>query len=410
MRFTDAQIKALKPKAQRYDVREGQRNGFGIRVATSGRKTWFFIYDFEGDRRRMNLGIYPQIDLKTAREKHGDALKLLRHGKDPAGQAQAEKQERRKAPTVKDLIDDYLERWAKPRKLSWREDERILMKDVDSRWRRRKAADITRRDIIDMLEDIAERGPVQANRTLAVVRKMFNFAVERDILSVSPCLQVKPPAREVSKQRNLDFKEVKIFWDSLPNAPMTEGTRRILQLILVLAQRPGEVAGMDGREIDGEWWTIPAERTKGKREHRVYLSPLARELIGDPEPGPVFPSPRGKIGEDGKREEVPMHVNALSHAIRDAMEAKDESGEPTMNLESFTPHDLRRTAVTRMAEMGVSQFHIDRILNHSQGRLQGTYNKYDWDREKKESLEKWGRKIEFLTRGGKTPKVVNFQR
>jgi hypothetical protein len=94
-----------------------------------------------------------------------------------------------KAPTVATLAEEYLEKWAKPRKRSWREDKRILDKDVIPSWGRRKARELTRRDAIKLLDEIVDRGAgIMANRTLATVRKMFNFAVSRDIVPVPPAI------------------------------------------------------------------------------------------------------------------------------------------------------------------------------------------------------------------------------
>lgn len=423
MDFSVKYIESLKPRGKIYDIRESK--GFGIRVLPSGVKTWFFIYRFDGQRRFMNLGHYPAISLAAARGKYRAAYDLYEQGKDPANLAEQAKEERRKAPTVSDLCEEYIERHAKPRKRSWAKDQEILNRDVIPVWGKRKAADITKRDIIHLLEGIVDRGaPAMANYCFAIIRKMFNFAVERDVLTVSPCLRVKLPAAKQSRERVLSEEELVSFWNNLDRCAMSDQVRRALKLILVTAQRPGEVIGMHTSEIDGEWWTIPGERAKNGKTHRVYLSTLARHLIsgaleqaisvqavppGKRYHGFVFPTP-------SKKKDQAIAPQALVVAINRALAAPicSEKGERiidgegnavtqnVLEVEHFTPHDLRRTAATFVAESGEMDEVIDAVLNHKKQGIIRVYNQYRYDREKQAALESWGRKITALVAGETT--------
>ncbi len=382
IKFTDKKIKGLPVKKTRYDIRE--RDGFAVRVAPSGRKTWIFFYDYDGRRRRMTLGTYPQITLSKAKEKHGDALKLLRKGIDPGADEQKKRIERIVAPTVKDLTSLYIEKWAKPNKRTWKEDERILEKDVVRAWGKRKAADIKRPDVIHLLESIADRGAkIQSNRTFAVIRKMFNFAVGRGLLEFSPCTNISPVARECQKDRCLSETEIETLWYELDNGSMSEATRRALRLILVTAQRPGEVVGMKWSEIDGDWWTIPSEKAKNRQAHRVYITPFAREVLGSSGSGYVFTSPSG-VGH--------IHINALSRAVRRSYEL-DKNGNKKISIDHFTPHDLRRTAASLMTGIGISRLVVAKILNHVERGVTAIYDRHSYDREKQQALERWEKKL-----------------
>src|SRR5206468_7260090 len=158
----------------------------------------------------------------------------LEQGIDPGAAVVRQHRADRAAPTVGDLANEYLERWAKPRKRSWKEDERILDKDVLPLWRWSKAKDITRGDVIALLDRIVDRGaPIAANRTLAVVRRMFNFALSRDLVSANPCAQVKPPGKEHQRDRVLSADELRILWNGLADASISTATRIALKLILV---------------------------------------------------------------------------------------------------------------------------------------------------------------------------------
>jgi integrase len=399
MKFTDRQIKNLKPRADRYEVFEDR--GFGIRVAPSGRKTFIYFYRMPGEskKRRLTVGTYPTMSLAEAHRKYAEAREMVAQGVDPGFKTVTERAEERRAPTLLTLADEYLEKWAKPRKRSWREDERILRKDIIPLWGHRKAREITRRDVIQLLDGIIDRGAgIMANRTLAVVRKMFNFAVSRDIVSISPCLAVRAPAPEQRRDRVLTTDEIRSLWHGLEGAKMmAEGTRLALKLQLVTGQRKAEIVSASWDEIDltDKWWTIPPEKAKNKMAHRVPLSPLALELLqaaknlaGDSHW--VFPSPQ-----------TPRHITpeAIDHALR----------RPGLEVLGFTfvPHDLRRTAASHMTGMGISRLVVSKILNHTERGVTAVYDRHSYDREKRQALEAWAHKlIEIIGRCEEIANVI----
>jgi integrase len=421
MRFSDMMLKKLKPTDKKFYLREG--GGFAIRVMPSGSITWLYIFTIDGKRKEMNLGEYPAVSLEVARQKYNDAYKVFKKdGMDPAAVTEKAKEERRKAPTIDDLCKEYIERHAKRFKKSWKEDERVLNKDVVPAWGNRKAADIVKRDVLRLLESVLDRGsPGQANNSFQIIRKMFNFAVERDVIPFSPCNGLKLPAPKNSRDRVLSESEIKSFWDNLPACSISNELRFALKLILVTAQRPGEVVGMHTDEIDGNWWTIPADRAKNGKTHRVPLSPMALEIIdqaiahvrrireipSETEYGGfVFPSPHLSKNESMKR-------HALSIAVARNLEwpMTDEKGKPLFDedgnqttenrfgIDHFTPHDLRRTAATFMAERGEMDEVIDAVLNHAKQGVIKVYNQYRYDKEKQIALDSWARKLSSIVTG-----------
>ncbi len=204
MKFTDRKIHALKPKPDRYEVWEEGRKGFGLRLSPKGNKSWIYLYRIDGRARRMTFGSYPAMGLATAHRAHGEAEARLEAGIDPGAERVSERKAERTAETVKELADEYIEKWAKPRKKSHAEDRRILDKDVIPVIGHKKAKDVTRRDIIALLDRVVDRGAsVQANRVLAVVRRMFNFSVERSILDTTPVVKIRPPGKETQRDRVL---------------------------------------------------------------------------------------------------------------------------------------------------------------------------------------------------------------
>ncbi|MFZ2315999.1 MAG: tyrosine-type recombinase/integrase [Gammaproteobacteria bacterium] len=386
--FTEKFIQAMKPKPERYDVREKSGDGFAIRVFPSGEKSWVFIYTHESRKRRMTLGSYPALSLADARKRHREALTKLAAGKDPGLLKKHQKIEARLSATIEDLINEYIEKWAKPRKRSWKEDKRMLDKDVKPLWGKRKAKDITKRDIILLLDDIKERGaPIASNRTLACVRRMFNFAIERDIIQSSPCVSVKAVAKENRRDRCLSVNEVKQLWHGLNDAKMSELTRLTLKLQLVTAQRKGEIISAEWEEVDltTNWWTIPAHKAKNGYPHRVPLSALAIEILtqvkrlSDGSPW-LFPSPTTSTHIQGE---------SIAYAVRRSLPKLD-------GVNPFTPHDIRRAAATHMTAMGISRLVVSKILNHVDNTVTAIYDRHSYDAEKKNALEAWGNKLKQI--------------
>lgn len=397
MKFTDTMIRALRPKAARYEIWESR--GFGIRVTLSGEKSFVFLYRFGGKARRLTLGRYPAMSLVDAHAAHGGARQALERGIDPGAKKIEAKRIDRDALTVADLAEEYLEKWARPRKRSWREDERIIRKDILPSWKTCKAKDITRRDVITLLDRIAERGAtIQANRTLAVVRKMFNFALGRSILEVSPCVAIQAPAKENRRDRVLSAEEIRAFWNGLAGSRMAEGTRLALKLQFVTGQRKGEVAGAEWADIDlsGAWWTIPAEKAKNGLPHRIPLSAMALEILArikelSGESRWLFP---------GARQDRHVTEPAINHAVR---------GNQDVFGFHFTPHDLRRTAASLMTGAGVPRLTVAKILNHVEGGVTAVYDRHGYDDEKRQALETWGRKLSAILTG-QAANIIPFHR
>ncbi|MDG6934969.1 MAG: tyrosine-type recombinase/integrase [Nitrososphaerota archaeon] len=394
--LTDRKIANAKPKAARYEITDENDHGRGtltVRVTPADGKTFVFRYYRNGKVKRITLGEYgslpSQLTLAQARIKVAEMVKKLDEGIDPALEEKEHKAETANAPTIAELAHEYMEKWAKVRKRSWQEDERILKKDVLPAWGQRKARAIVRRDIVLLLDEIVARGAqISANRTLALVRKMFNFAVSRSIVDLNPCAGVQTPSKEHQKDRVLSDEEIQQFWRGLETANMSQATKLALRFMLVTAQRLGEVTHLRHEQIEGEWWTIPASIAKNGRANRVPLSPQARSILQQAtevsSTHHIFASPKR-----GGNQDRPMSPTALSHALRKNLKR--------LSLTPFTPHDLRRTAATHIGMLGFNRLVISKILNHVEGGVTAIYDRHSYDMEKKEALDAWSDKLSSLT-------------
>ena len=407
-RLTDRAIAALRPRAVRYEVWDAARKGFGVRITPRGVKSFVWLYHFAGRPRRLTFSTYPQLSLADAGVKLAEAKQLLERGIDPGSLIVADPEAERHTETIEELVETYLARYA-IRKRSAAEDRRMLHKDVLPRWAGRKAKDISRRDVVTLLNSIVDRGaPIQANRTLTILRRMFGFAVGQSIIETSPCDKVEAPSPENHRDRALSEDEIGLLWrvlDSTP--PMEPNVRRILRLMLATGQRKAEVLGLHTREIDFERgvWTLPANRAKNGREHLIPLSPLARRIIAEVPPnekGYLFPSSltglpyRGQSIDHATRYLFdPRTSRARKRPLRKAPAPPPLAGQ----MERFTPHDLRRSVATRMHELGISRGDVKMVLNHIETDVTSRYDRYDGLAEKRRALDIWGRRLEQIVSG-----------
>ena len=379
-KLTDARIRALKPRKARYEVWDGR--GFGVRVATSGRKSFIFMYRFNGRARRLTLGTYPAMSLAKANVAVTNALSLLDKGIDPGEVAITEKRVERDAETFKDLVSIWIERWAKQNRKRWEEAQMTLEYDAIPTFGNRKVRDIRRKDIVRLLDNIMDRGsPTAANRNLGLLRQLFKFAIQRDMIESSPCEAVDYPAKERPRDRVLSESEVKIFWGQLPEVGLSSTLQLVMKFCLITAQRRGEVVNAQKSEFEDGWWTIPGERTKSGREHRVPLSPMAKKMLkqiiersGDSRW--LFPS----------RNDRPIAADYVTAKLWEKVENFD--------LAKFTVHDLRRTAASHMTALGYSRFDVGKVLNHAETSVTGVYDRYGYDKEKRAALNAWARKLD----------------
>ena len=383
--FTAKGLAALKSATVRIDYWDESLPGFGLRVTPDGQKTWTVMYRFGGRKRRYTLGAYPTLSLADARKLAREAQRSVRLGIDPASAKKAE----RLADSFAELAEQYLERYAKPRKKSWREDARIIANKLNPSFGNIRAQDVTRSDVRVLLEKIAEHAPIEANRTLATCRKLYNWAISQDLVEANPCAHIAAPGHERRRDRVLSDDEVCTVWKDLENEEPRMAA--IMRLRLITAQRGGEVAAMERNELDlaGGWWTIPAEKAKNGLAHRVPLTApaikiLERAVATLGESSYVFPAPLSK----GKAPTSKFDLTKTTERIRGRTGIKD-----------LTAHDLRRTAASRMTGMGIPRLTVSKILNHVEPGVTAVYDRHSYDREKREALEQWALRLRIIVSG-----------
>jgi integrase len=400
--LTKAALDNLKPGAARREIPDGHTRGLYFVLQTSGATSWALRYRVARRNRKLTLGPYPGIDLKTARELARKALAKIAAGGDPA----AEKRTARAAARApaEDLIEVVAERFITRHVRanlkagrSAHEAERLLRQEVVAPWRGRRMGDITRRDVHKLLDAILDRGsPYTANRTLSWLRKLYSWAIVRDVVQTSPCDRVKPPGTEIVRDRVLDDAELRLVWGQAEALGAPFGS--VLQLLILTGQRLGEVSGMRWSEVDfaAKLWSMPKERTKNGRAHTVPLSPQAMTVI-KATPRIVGDFVFTTAGN------VPVAEFSRIKRLLDARLPAD--------MKPWRIHDLRRSTATGLARIGTDIVVVEKVLNHASGAFRGivgTYQRHGFDDERRVALDRWGRHVEALAAGETEENVVEL--
>ncbi len=364
---------------------DGHTRGLLLRVTPSGKKSWAVLYrrKSDGRKRRYTIGAYPEFKLSDARAHAEDVVARVSRGEDPAAQVQAHNA----ALTFGQLAETWVLRHGRPNKgpRSLYDDQLMLTREIYPAIGRMKADEVVKRDVIGILELVAGRGArYRSNRIFALLRSIYRWGLAEDLIQRDPTQGIRPRTIERPRERVLSDEEVRILWRALDNAPMSKAVATILRLALITGQRVGEVAGMAKSDIElapaNPMWTQQGRGRKNKELTRVPLSPLAAELILDAvarsgDSQHVFPSPTGAGA---------ITAHAATRAISRA--------RPGLGIDHFRVHDLRRTAATGMASLGINPHTISLVLDHTsvtKGTVTGAvYVKYSFDREKREALER----------------------
>jgi integrase len=362
--------------------------GFGLRVSPTGTRAFTVTYSQNGKVRRYTIGRTPPLSLADARDIarriQADAVK----GADP----QAEKIAARKKLSQGMLsFGELCERFLSEAKTrdnlplrpttlyNWRNIVKAEILPALGGW---APEDITRRDVRDLVEGLAEEHPYWANRVFEVIRRVFSWALEKELLAASPCVGLKKPGGEKARDRVLSSEEIRSVWAGLENEARVGDA---IRLLFYTAARPREMLQASWPELDLEerMWRVPSDRMKGRQPHSVPLSTSAMAILFGLGPGAgsqwLFPSPT-----------TTGRLVTVAKALR---RIRQRTGV------SFQLRDIRRTVRTRLREMGVLQDVSEAILSHTPPRLVRTYDRYEPIPEMRAALEAWGARLHGILAG-----------
>jgi integrase len=333
-KLTEMFVSRMKAPAQgRLDLWDVTLPGFGLRVSQRGVRSWVLMVRVAGKQQRVTLGRYPAMNLAEARAAARQAIHDAARGEGRFS--------RKGAPvTVAEAVEEFVKRYIKPnrRERSGREAAAQLRRELAVHCGDRLIADIGRRDVLQAIDRVTDRGAtIAANRLLANLGRFFGWALERGLIDATPVTSIKAPARERSRDRVLEAEEIEAIWCASGQLGWPFGP--IVRLLMVTLQRRDEVARMAWPDIDFEkrLWTLPRELTKADRVHEVPLSPLAMEVIEVvPRTGDVLTFPSTRM-----RSQNPVSGFSRAKARLDKLS----------RVTGWRVHDLRRTGASGIARL-----------------------------------------------------------
>jgi len=373
MKFTEKAIERLKADSTR-DIGDDSTTGLYLRVTPAGRRTWRYRYSIKGRIHIITIGSWPDTGLAAARREAATLKARVANGEDPSADLQRAQAKKRAMPTVSEFVPEYMKRHAKPNKKSWKQDQQIIERWIEPRIGRLKMDDVSRRDIVAILDDVRDTGATrQPGKVLAVARMLFKVAIQRGILDATPCLYIEE-AQPDAPQHAMTEEQVKHWWQSTGEAiesadpAIHKPTALALRLLLLTGQRPGEVANMVRDELHleskfGPYWLIPGERRKKGRAksgkpHAVALEPLAvktiRRAMALSGSDNLFEAPAGG----------PIRTDThMAKSLARVFDGQDNHP---------TGHWARHTVATELGEMGIDEYNIGRVLGHGSKTVTGT--------------------------------------
>jgi integrase len=423
--FTDRYLKALKPTehGKRAVIFDAQVPGFGIRVtdrcSDECKGAFVLVTRFPGSSNPVprRIGDYPAMSLAKAREIAREWREDLRQGVDPkVKRAERLRQEqRRRADTFAALFATFAEEHLTTLR-SGGDVKSAIERRVIPEWGDRPVSEIRRADVNELIRKLRKVIPIGANRVLAYLKKFFNWMIDQDLIENSPAAAVKRPTKETKRDRVLSDAEICAIWQVCSNL----GTfGRAFKMMLATGQRRSEVGEMRWREINREsrLWTIPRERTKADRSQEVPLSDMALSILDECPKLEEFVFTTGRRSFAKVDDGVAVAISGWSKAKRqlDALaytKAKGiaaDHGEAPETIADWRLHDLRRTAATHMARLGVDRVVIAKVLNHAETEVTAICDRHRYDREKRRALDLWGERLTAIVKGdGAGGKAVQF--
>jgi integrase len=359
--------------------------GFGLKITPKGRKVFIVLYRAAngGSRlRKYTIGPYGRITLHNARVEAQKILAARLEGRDPATE-KLEARRRLTADAVPEVIGLYGKLHLSQRR-SGREVMQILQRNLVDRVGTRSVHSISKREVIDLVNAVVDRGSrVAANKSLKVIKSFFNWCVGRAIVERSPCEGIRAPTVERARDRVLTDRELAGIIRAARQLGGPYGA--IVEVLALTGQRRREVGEMCWGEVDLERsvWALPGERTKNDKPHVVQLSdPAVMVIRAQPRSGRFVFSRNGinPVGDFSSEKRRLDNICCVSH---------------------WRLHDLRRTMVSGMARLGVAPHVADKILNHVAGTISGVaavYQRHEFLKERRDALERWGAHVDGLLR------------
>ena len=420
-KITDAVVRKLEAPAKGnvlyYDP---ELRGFTVRVTAAGAKAFLLVYHFGGVERRDTIGAWPAWNAKAAREVAKSWRRDVDLDVDPRGEPEPEDPENAtfKARAEQYLVDPRRKRQKTPLRASTVKEYRRALLTYAKPLHGEPLDAIRRRDIAELLDQVkAERGTVSAMRTRAALGRLYTWAIARGYAETNPVAGTEgweTPKRE----RELSDEELRLVWAATAEK---SDYNLIVRMILWTGARPAEAGGMAWTELNGGGiWAFTADRAKNGRPLALPLPRQAQDAL---EARPRIEGRDALFGYGKNGFSGWSHAKAALDDRIARLNAERRLGRPLAENEEpaeedhmgpWQLRDLRRSVETRLASIAVPQEIINRCLNHAQGPITTTYNRYEYLEEKRAALQKWADALDRITApegpGAEAANVIGLRR
>lgn len=415
-RLTAVVLASLRPKASAYYVSDEQQNGLRVRVAPSGALTWNLAYRIKGDPAAKSVSLGPcnpdgrnGLGLAEARERAADITKAARQGRNLLGEEEEARRSKQERLSVRELIEHYSRNIKSPHRKGG---PLRTANDIEHRLKRALhtkmdvAADSLRRgDISKLLDAIAEGRPREAEKRRQAVGAMYRWGLAKGYVTIDPTAGTEGYGRGDPRDRVLEPEEIKSLWVWLKAGAdeMPPDCIDVLRVQLCTGARVGEIAGMDGSELHREGerlvWTLPAARSKNKTGRVTPLVGTARAIVEQAlerhQRGPLF---RAALSDRALR------ATDLGHALK----------HRKLPVAHFSTHDLRRTVVSGMDELGIALDTIAAVVGHQRGTrdtrtLIRHYSRPRLDERLEAALTAWDARLRGIIEGRTEDNIVKLR-
>ncbi|WP_186178456.1 tyrosine-type recombinase/integrase [Burkholderia gladioli] len=407
--LTDLELRALRPTGRIYKVAD--QRGLYVAVTSAGAVSFRFDYRLNGRRETLVIGRYdPGLPARGARAAEeltfgmsmrlAEARLLLERARREVEQGVSpsrSKVEKRVEAADAMTFGKWAEKYFVEAKLA--ESTRAMRKSVYDRnlaaeFGRLKLEEITPSRLLMRCEKIKERGAAApAVQARDIVLQVYRFVQARGLKVANPAQDIRPSAIATFKPRDraLTPGELHMFFEALERTPTLPTLRLAVKFMLLTLVRKSEfiLAKWDEVDFNAAIWTIPKDRMKGGRPHNVYLSEQALDILV------TFKTCFGASSylHPGRYElELPISAATLNRVIDSAVRLIRESGTP--DFESFSVHDLRRTASTQLHEAGFNSDWIEKCLAHEQRGVRAVYNKAEYAEQRRGMLQTWAEMLD----------------
>ena len=368
MRLTQQIIRdTLSPDKGRITLTDGR--GLQLRITSSGKRTWSLQYRFNGRMLKTTIGEWPAVSVSDAR-KLADAERLkLAQGVDPQTEKKNAKHKGLSFQSAWEMFDALYISEKKPK--TAKEYRRSAQADILPRFKHLALKDVTKADIVALIDSIHKRAPVMANRTLALISKFYSWCLGKDYVERNLALGI-PKVREQSRDRVLTLEELRTIYSAAKK--LSAGNQLFVQLLLLTGQREAVIARLEENEIHENSLVVSRERNKSGERINVPLSALAKQLIDE-------------LGNH----EGPYVVSTTDGAkpVSGFSKLKQKLDELTGIQEHWTFHDIRGGIATYLEENGLDRAYTARILNHKDNSVTGIYARPEHRQHIARVLEQW---------------------